>query len=115
MTKTSKIIGNNVSLMDTLNKSNEIAQQVNANNVGEKFSNIVKPYDPLGGTLYELSGGGKFRTRDKHPEYIAAQLEQPRFKNCQFLVQIKKGGSKKSKLYKCIKKNGKICSVKEHY
>ena len=88
--------------------------QLKANNEGETFSNI-EPYDPSQGTLYTLSGGGKFRTKDSHPEYIAAQLEQPRFKNCQFLVQLKKGGSKKGKLYKCTKKNGKICSVVKHY
>ena len=117
--------------MSNINVTNVNKQQVNTNRSGsailaqikannaldgktENFSN-VKPYDPTQGTLYTLSGGGKFRTKDKNPEFIAAQLEQPRFKNCQFLVQLKKGGSKKGKLYKCTKKNGKICSVVEHY
>ena len=53
-------------------------------------------------------------TRQK-PEFIAAQLEQPRFKNCQFLISLKKGGCKNCTLFKCTKKNGKICSVVKLY
>lgn len=114
MTKTTSVIGENKVSIKMNSNGDDLLAQLKANNEGETFSNI-EPYDPSQGTLYTLSGGGKFRTKDSHPEYIAAQLEQPRFKNCQFLVQLKKGGSKKGKLYKCTKKNGKICSVVKHY
>lgn len=118
MVKKNVITGQNSKSVNNIKNNNHLLAQIKADQAYdsvETFSDGVEPFDPNQGTLYFLSGGGQFRTTDKKPEFIAAQLEQPRFKNCQFLISLQKGGCKNCTLFKCTKKNGKIKSVVKLY
>ena len=118
MVKKNTITGQNQIAIKNIKYNNHLLAQIKADqsyDAVESFTDGVEPFDPNQGTLYFLSGGGKFRTTDNKPELIAAQLEQPRFKNCQFLISLQKGGCKNCTLFKCTKKNGKICSVVKLY
>ena len=66
---------------------------------------VQEPPQQGGGKLYTVNGNIKFRTKDKNPEKIAAQLVAPSKKNCDFLISM----GKKGRLFKCVQKKGKVC------
>ena len=76
------------------------------------FDDLVQGPQGGGGKLYVVNNNIKFRTKDKTPESIAAQLVAPSKKNCEYLISF---GKKKQTLYKCVKVNGKVSKVTRLY
>jgi len=96
---------NHLPIKASHNKINHTHKQ---NVENSSFDDLVQePPQEGGGKLYIVNDNIKFRTKDKNPEKIAAQLVAPSRKNCEFLISM----GKKGKLFKCVKKKGKIYKV----
>jgi len=104
----SKVITNNHGSLVHETNNNTLATH-NQRTEWAKYDHLVEgPPQEGGGKIYTVDNV-KFKTNDKHPEYIAAKIVQPSRKNCHFLITLN------NKLYKCVKKNKRIVRVTSLY